>query len=154
MGNYSSAYEEYYKNINNKSSDNESTKNYSFNNKSRSDSFNMNTNDKSRYLTKNYLIKRVERELAGSLVLVSCFMALKYTNIKDVNNFYILCKQALASELNYDQSIEAFNSIEIGDFKTRDIRIGNFKIEDLKYENVKQNMENFKVYLSTLNKES
>lgn len=154
MGNYTSAYEEYYKNLNNKSMHKESEKKHPFLNKSSNNNLKSVSNEQISYFTKNYWIKRIERELIGSLILLSCFIGLKYTNVQDVNKFYILCKQAVASEFNYDKSIEDFNSIEIGAFKTKDVRIGMFKFEDLKYENLKENIEHFKEYLNTLKGES
>ena len=153
MGNYTSAYEEYYKNLNKKTMNRESEKKYFFN-KSNNNNLKQVANEQISYFTKNYWIKRIERELIGSLILLLCFIGLKYTKVQNMDKFYILYKQAVVSEFNYDKSIEAFNSIEIGNFKTKDVRIGMFKFEDLKYENLKENMEHFKEYLNTLKGES
>lgn len=154
MGNYASAYEEYYKNINNRSRDNEQRKNSFFRNNKTNNDFMMHSDNKIRYFTKSYWIKRLERELAGSLVLLSCVAGLKYSNNQEMNKFYVLSKQTIMSQFDYDQSIEAFNSIEIGNFKVRDVRIGQFKVEDLKYENLKKSIENFKEYLNQTKEKS
>lgn len=77
-------------------------------------------------------------------------MGLKYTNIKNVQDFYKWCKQNVVSEFNYDQSVEVLNSMEIGTFKTKDFKIGTFEIEDLKSENLKTEMKNFKEYINKL----
>ena len=153
MGNYASAYEEYYKNLNNKSRDNERKSSSPFKNRS-NNNFMMNSDKGDKYFTKAYWIKKIERQLAGSLVLISCFIGLKYSGVQNINKLYILCRQSILSPFNYDESIEAFNSIEIGSFRVRDIRIGQFKVEDLKYENLKKGIENFKEYLEQMRGES
>ncbi len=154
MGNYSSAYEEYYKNINNKSITKESGNRGPFLNRgvnnTQSNKFQSCNAEEIYYFSKDYWIRRIERELAGSLALLACFMGLKYTNIKNVQDFYKWCKQNVVSEFNYDQSVEVLNSMEIGTFKTKDFKIGTFEIEDLKSENLKTEMKNFKEYINKL----
>lgn len=154
MGNYASAYEEYYRNLNRKAREKDLGNRKNLSNNHGSNNFMTHADDKTRYFTKNYWIKRIERELAGSLFLILCFMGLKYTHIQNIHDFYLWCRGAVVSEFNYDESIEAFNSIEIGDFKARDFRLGTFKIEDLKSENLKSYMENFKEYINQLRAKS
>ena len=153
MGNYASAYEEYYKNLNNKSRDNETKKSSPFKNRS-NNNFMIDSDRGSKYFSKSYWETKVKRQLAGSLVLISFFAALKYSGVENVNKYYSFCKQSILMPFNYDESIEAFNSVEIGTFKIRDIRIGQFKVEDLKHENLKKGIENFKEYLNQVRGES
>ena len=150
MGNYASAYEEYYKNINNKSKDKQFKSGKHFSKNNESNNYMSRADERIKYCTKDYWIKRIERELAGSLVLLSCFMLLKYANVPSINGLYFWCRNAVVSDFNYDESIEAFNSMEIGGYKTKDFRSGSFKIEDLKYENLKTGWDNFKEYLNQL----
>lgn len=158
MGNYSSAYEEYYKNINNKSITKESSNKNPFLNNRASKILNNKTKhngtENMDYFSTDYFIKRVEMKLFLSLALLISFMGLKYTGIKSVQEFYKWCKHNVVSEFNYDQSIEVINSIEIGTFKINEIKIGEFDIEDLKYENLKTGVKNFKSYLNQIQKKS
>lgn len=158
MGNYSSAYEEYYKNINNKSRTKESSNKNPFLNNRAIKILNNKTQhsgiENVDYFSKDWLIRKVEMELVLSLALLIFFMGLKYTGVKSVQEFYKWCKYNVVSEFNYDQSIEVLNSIEIGTFKTNDIKIGEFDIEDLKYENLKIGVENFKSYLNQIQRKS
>lgn len=154
MGNYASAYEEYYRNINNKYKDKEIRNTKKFSRNHEINNYKSHADGHIRYFTKDYWIRRIERELTGSLVLLSCFMLLKYTNIQNINGLYLWCRNAVVSEFNYDQSIEAFNAIEIGGYKAKDFRIGSFKIDDLKSENLKAELDNFKEYLSQLREKS
>lgn len=145
MGNYRSAYEEYYKNINKKTNDKEHSKYLPLD--KNIDVSLRNKETEKKYFTKRYWIKRFEREIAGALILVTLFAGLKYIKINEVQKIHIICKQSLMQNFDYDSSIEAFNNVEIGTFKIRDAKIGDFKVEDLKFENLKLKMNNFINYI-------
>lgn len=154
MGNYASAYEEYYKNINNKSKEKEIWNRKRHSSRNGSGKYKEHADGEAVFFSKEYWIRRIEIELAGSLALLSCFIALKYVNIPYTRGAYVWCRNAIVSEFNYDQSIEAFNSMEIGGYKTKDFRIGTFKIEDLKSENLKAGWNNFVQYINQLQGQS
>ena len=135
MGNYASAYEEYYKNINNKSKEKEIRNRKQHLNRNGARKYEVHADEEVIYFSKKYWIRRIQIELVGSLALLSCFMVLKYVDTPYTRGAYLWCRNAVVSEFNYDQSIEAFNSMEIGKYKVKDFRIGAFKIEDLKSEN-------------------
>jgi hypothetical protein len=111
MSSYGSAYENYYKNINN------TEKGKKENNKD---------------TITNTLIKRIIRELTGATLLLLFFVLLKYVPSTQVNEMHIKCKQTLEYNFNYNESIDAFNTIQIGNLKGADLNIGNFTVEDLK----------------------
>ena len=154
MGNYTSAYEEYYKNINNKAKEKEIWHRKQHSSGRGSGKYKTHADGETVYFSKEYWIRRIEIELAGSLALLSCFIALKYVNTPYTNEVYVWCRNAVVKELNYDQSIEAFNSMEIGGYKAKDFRIGTFKIEDLKSENLKAGWNNFIQYINQLQGQS
>ena len=137
MGNYASAYEEYYKNINSrfkeKSSDYKNNK---------YEKYKLHSDNKN-YFSKEYWIVKIEHQLLGSILLLSFFMVLKYGNIPNIKGIYSACKNSLISQFDYDESIEAFNSMDIYGYKAKDFRIGPFKIEDLKSQNLKVGWNNF-----------
>ena len=150
MGNYASAYEEYYKNINNNSKDKELKSGKHFSKTNRNSTYMSHADERIKYCTKDYWVKRIEMEIAGSLLLLSFFIVLKYANVPSINMVHFWCRNAVVNDFNYDESIEAFNSMEIGGYKTKDFRMGPFKIEDLKTENLKIGFNNFKEYLSQI----
>ena len=150
MGNYTSAYEEYYKNINNKSKNRELKNENHLSKNSSIRSYRSHADERIKYCTKDYWIKTIQMNIAGSLLLLSFFIVLKYTNDPNINKLHVWCRNAVISDFNYDESIEAFNSMEIGQYKAKDFRIGPFKIEDLKSENLKVGFDNFKEYLNQL----
>jgi hypothetical protein len=59
-------------------------------------------------------------------------MLLKYIPSTQVNEMHMKCKQALEYNFNYNESVDAFNTIQIGNLKGEDLKIGNFTAEDLK----------------------
>ena len=46
-------------------------------------------------------------------------------------------------------AIDAFNTIQIGNIKGKDLKIGNFTTEDLKIENLKIKASNFMEYIKS-----
>ena len=134
MSSYRSAYENYYKNINNTEKGKKDNNKYFTLGKKADNSIsskygiNIGYND----TITNALIKRIIRELAGATLLLLFFVLLKYIPSTQVNEMHIKCKQTLEYNFNYNESINAFNTIQIGNLKGADLNIGNFTAEDLK----------------------
>jgi len=149
MNSYRSAYESYYKNINNEAKGKkESNKHFSLGKKSDNPisskhGINMKYND----TIINMIIKRITKELTGATILLLFFVGLKYIPLPEVKGMYTKCKQELTQNFNYNESINAFNTIDIGTLKGKDINIGGFTAEDLKIENLKIKTSNFIKYL-------
>ena len=97
----------------------------------------------------NTLIKRIIRELTGATILLLFFVGLKYIPLTQVKEMHIKCKQTLEQNFNYNESIDAFNTIQIGNIKGKDLKIGNFTTEDLKIDNLKIKASNFMEYLKS-----
>ena len=97
----------------------------------------------------NTLIKRIIRELTGATILLLFFVGLKYIPSTQVKEMHIKCKQTLEQNFNYNESIDAFNTIQIGNIKGKDLKIGNFTTEDLKIENLKIKASNFMEYIKS-----
>ena len=149
MSSYRSAYENYYKNINNAAKGKKDSNKYftlgkkADNSISSKHGININYNDK----MINALIKRIIQELTGATILLIFFAALKYSPSTEFNEMHIKCKQTLEQKLTYDEYIDAFNTIQIGNKKGKDLSIGGFTTEDLKTENLKIKASNFMEYI-------
>ena len=149
MSSYRSAYENYYKNINNAAKGKKDNNKYftlgkkADNSISSKHGINLKDNDTMR----NTLIKRIIQELTGATMLLIFFASLKYSPSTQFNEMHIKCKQTLEQNLTYNEYIEAFNTIQIGNITGKDLSIGNFTTEDLKIENLKIKASNFMEYL-------
>lgn len=150
MSSYRSAYENYYKNINNAVKGNKDNSKHFTLGKSSDNSISLRhgvNND----TMGNFVIKRIIRELTGATILLLFFVGLKYTPLPQVKEMHIKCKQTLSQNFNYNESIEVFNSIQIGNVKGKDLQFGGFTTEDLKIENLKIRASNFMDYLKNNN---
>jgi len=149
MSSYRSAYENYYKNINNAAKGKKDNNKYFTLGKKADNSIiskpgiNIKYND----TMINTLIKRVISELTGATILLLFFASLKYIPSTKINEMHIKCKQTLEQNLTYNEYIEAFNTIQIGNIKGKDLNIGNFTTEDLKIENLKIKVSDFMAYI-------
>lgn len=149
MSNYRSAYENYYKNINNVAKGNKD------NNRKFTLSKKADKSIKPQYgVDKTYnnniinvLIKRAIKELTGATILLLFFVGLKYISLTQVEDMHIKFKQALSQNFNYNESIESFNAMQIGNIKGKDLKIGDLTTEDLKIQNLKAKVSNFVEYL-------
>jgi hypothetical protein len=148
MSSYRSAYESYYKNINNTAKQKRDKNKYSIwpQNKDSSARTMYGANTNNITLT-NFLIKRIIGELTGATILLFFFVALKYIPTAQIQNMHTQCKQALSYNLNYDQYIDVFDTIQIGNIKGKDLKIGNITTDDLKMENLKAKALSFIEYL-------
>ncbi|CUU45750.1 hypothetical protein ACUH7Y_02805 [Clostridium beijerinckii] len=150
MGSYRSAYEDYYKNINNTTKGRKDKRNHLTSSKKANNAIigsrygsNMKSNDK----MINVLIKRITKELTGATLLLLFFVGLKYTPYAQVQEMHIKCKQALNRNFNYNEYIDTFSTMQIGNIKGKDLKIGNFTVDDLKIENLKSRTFNFMEYI-------
>jgi hypothetical protein len=149
MSSYRSAYENYYKNINNTEKGKKDNNNYFSLGKKTDNSIgskyggDMKHNDN---MTTRF-IKRIISELVGATLLLLLFFALKYIPSNQVNGMHIQFKQTLENNFNYNESIDALNTIQIGNAKGQELNIGNFTTEDLKIENLKLRASNFIDYI-------
>ncbi len=148
MSNYRSAYENYYKNINDTSKEKkDNNKYFSFGKKANNNNPQYGVEKKYNDKIINILIKRITKELTGALILLIFFVGLKYIPSAPVKEMYIKCKEELNQNFNYNDSIEAFNNIQIGNIQGKDLKMGDVTVEDLKIENLKMNASNFMQYL-------
>lgn len=147
MSSYRSAYENYYKNINKvvKGTNNKHLIRDKKADTSISSKYGIDL--KSRGTIIETLVKRVITELTGASVLLLFFIGLKYIPVTQINELHIKCKQTLEQDFNYDEAIDAFNGMYIGNIQGKDIRIGNFTVEDFKTKNLKMKAVNFMEYI-------
>lgn len=149
MSSYRSAYENYYKNINNAAKGKKDNNKYFTPGKKADNSISskygisLKDNDTMR----NTLIKRIIQELTGATILLIFFASLKYSPSTQFNEMHIKCKQTLEQKLTYNEYIDAFNIIQIGNITGKDLNVGNFTTEDLKIENLKIKASNFMDYI-------
>lgn len=135
MSDYRSVYERYYKNINNLSKEKKKKTQYlSFSNQ-KDNIYKGNYMDKGR--GENYFIKILIRQLIASTLLILILFGLKVIPLKEVNGAYTFSKNMLSKNFDYDQSIDVFNSL----------KIGNLNADNLKYENLKKKTSKFIDYL-------
>jgi hypothetical protein len=153
MSSYRSAYENYYKNINNADKGKKDKNKYFNLGKKAENSINSKHGINIKYNDTmiNTLIKRIIKELTGATVLLLFFVGLKYIPSTQVKEMHIKCKESLEHNFNYNESIDAFNTIQIGNIKGKDLKIGNFTAEDLKIDNLKTKASNFMEYLKSSN---
>ena len=151
MSSYRSAYENYYKNINNAAKGKKDNNKYFTLGKKADNSISSKYGINIKYNDTmiNTLIKRIIRELTGATILLLFFASLKYIPSTQINEMHIKCKQTLEQNFNYNESIDAFNTIQIGNIKGKDLNIGNFTTEDLKIENLKIKASNFMEYIKS-----
>ena len=154
MSSYRSAYENYYKNINN-AVKRKKDKNKYFNLGKKDDnaiSSKYGINIKYNDTMINALIKRIIRELTGATILLLFFVLLKYIPVTQFKEMHIKCKETLEQNFNYNDSIDALNTIQIGNIQGKDLKIGNLTTEDFKIDNLKTKASNFMEYLKSNNK--
>lgn len=152
MSSYRSAYENYYKNINKvaKGTNNKYLTRDKKADNSISSKYGINLKSKDTII--EALIKRVITELTGAAILLLFFTGLKYIPADQINQLHIKCKQTLEENFNYNEAIDVFNGMYIGNIQGKDFRIGNFTTEDLKIENLKVKVANFMEYMRNDNK--
>lgn len=152
MSSYRSAYENYYKNINNdKRNKKDKSSHWIFGKKTDNVTRSIQGINMKDNAIIETLIKRVIKELTGATILLLFFVGLKYIPSVQVQEMHINCKQVLIYNFNYDECIDVFNTVQIGNVKGKDLRIGNFSAEDLKIENLKAKASNFMEYLKNNN---
>jgi len=142
MSSYRSAYENYYKNINNPEKRKKDNNKYFTLGKKADNSISSRHGINIGYnaTMTNTLIKRIIRELTGATLLLLFFVLLKYIPSTQVYEMHIKCKQALEYNFNYNESIDAFNTIQIGNFTTEDLKVkASNLIEYIKDNNKLQN---------------
>lgn len=149
MNNYRSAYENYYKNINNRAKGKQDSIRYSPLGKNRDDLIKSpyGISRSSEFNFKEFCVKRIMRELIGAAILLLVFVGLKYIPVNQVRQVHDTCKEVLNQQFNYDESIEAFNNAEVGNFKMKDLKIGDLSLEDFKSNSLKVKTSNFIEYL-------
>lgn len=146
MDNYKSAYENYYKNINNVNKDrNKFVAKDKRNNITTSLKYGSNKKNEDNIM--NYLIKRITRELTGSIVLLLFFIGLKYIPLSQVEDMYVKCKQTLNYNFSYNDCVNAISMIKIGNIEGKDMNIKNFTMDDFKIEDLKTKASNFVDYI-------
>ncbi len=147
MSSYRSAYENYYKNINNATKQKRDKGKYSIWTGKKDRSIRTIYGGSMNITGTNFLIKRIISELTGATILLLFFVALKYIPSAQTEELHIKCKQALSYNFNYDKCIDAFNTIQMGNVKGKDLKMGDFTTEDLKVENLKARASSFIEYL-------
>lgn len=150
MSSYRSAYENYYKNINNaEKTKKDKSKQQFCGQKKRISTKSLNNINNS--TIEKILIKRIISELTGSVILILFFVVLKYVPSSGIKEMHIKCKQALSYNFNYDGCIDRFNKVKIGNIEVKDMKIGDFTTEDLKTESLKAKASNFIEYFKNNN---
>lgn len=144
MSSYRSAYENYYKNIN---SNDKRKRDHLILGRKTDDRHKPIYNIKDKNTMMNFFIKRIITELTGATILLLFFLSIKYIPSSKSDQIYSKCKQVLNYNFNYDECIDAFNQIEIGNIKGEDLKVGDFSTEDLKIENLKVRAANFIEYI-------
>ena len=142
MSDYRSAYERYYKNINNTAKGKKERNNYlslgSINDRNTNSRFGIGEGINNK--PGHYLVRRIIRELIGSTLLLVIFFGMKVIPLTQVNEAYNLSKQVLSEPFDYDECIETFS----------DVTIGDFKVEDIKSNNIKAKVSQFMDYLKNV----
>jgi len=149
MSIYRSAYENYYKNINNAAKGKKDNNKYSSQGKKTGNFMSSKYGIKIKYNDRimNTLIKRIIRELTGAIILLLFFLGLKYIPLNQVKEMHIKCKQTLEQNFNYNEYIDTFNTIKIGNIEGKNFNIRDITLEDLKIDNLKIKASNFMEYL-------
>lgn len=146
MNDYRVAYENYYRNINKKTNVNIQEDKSSFRSKNKVKNYTSNNKIES-LLSKEYWIKRVEREVAGAAAIIVVLLGLKCFPSEESTSLYIKCKNILNTNLTYDQSIDILKGVEIGTFKGQNFNINGFTFDNLKKENIKKEFINCMNYI-------
>ena len=151
MSSYRSAYENYYKNINNTEKEKKDNNKYFTLGKKADNSISSKYGINIKYndTMLNTLIKRIISELTGATLLLLFFIALKYIPLTQIKEMHIKCKQTLEYNFKYNESIDAFNEIQIGNIKGKDLKIGDFTTEDLKVEKLRAKASNLMEYIKS-----
>lgn len=135
MSVYRSAYEEYYRNINNESKGKNDIKKYSiFRKKSvSSDNSKYGFNFKNRDKIVEYLMKRIIKEVTGATIILIFFTGLKYIQTDQIKEMHTKCKQALNYNINYTDCVNTINEIKIGNIKGTDLKLEYIKTQAYKF---------------------
>ncbi len=129
MSSYRSAYEEYYKNINNVARGKNDKGKYSTAGKRNSNPINfrygnnMNNND----TIVSILTKRIIKELTGATILLLFFVGLKYIPTDQIKEMHMKFKQTLNYNISYTDCINAIGTIQIGNVSGADLQMDNLK---------------------------
>lgn len=134
MSDYRSAYEKYYKNINNNLNGKKERNNYLPLSSRSNNEMNLRYGMETRLDNKgNYLVRRIIRELIGATLLLIIFFGMKVVPMTSVNDVYSISKQTLNETFEYDKYIEAFSDIEIGDLKLENIKSNDIKAKVVEF---------------------
>lgn len=143
MSSYRSAYEEYYKNINNLEKGKSSKKKYSILDKKSGDfpssrfGLSLKSNDK----FADIIAKRLIKELTGATILLVFFTGLKYIPTDQAKEMHLKCKEALNYNINYNDCINTINTIQTSnDFKIENLRTQAYKF--VEYIRSNSNLQN------------
>lgn len=134
MSDYRSAYEKYYKNINNNLNGKKERNNYLPLSSRSNNEMNLRYGMETKLDNKgNYLVRRIIRELIGATLLLIIFFGMKVVPMTSVNDVYSISKQTLNETFEYDKYIEAFSDIEIGDLKLENIKSNDIKAKVVEF---------------------
>lgn len=147
MSSYRSAYEEYYKNINNAvSGKNNKNKNSNFSKRnSNANRSKYGIDLKNHETIMNIVTKRFIKELTGATILLMFFAGLKCIPTDQVKEMYIKCKQTLNYNISYNDCVNTINTMQMMDEKGTELKIGSLKEEAYNFiEYIKKvsNMQN------------
>lgn len=143
MSDYRSAYERYYKNINNTANGKKESNKYLPLSSRNDSSMNLKYGTRAKISSQgNYFVKRMIRELVGAMLLLVIFFGMKFIPLNQVQEVYTISKQTLTQTFDYDKCIETFSYV----------KIGNFKLEDMKKNNIKLKVSQFVDYLKNVSK--
>lgn len=146
MSDYRSAYEKYYKNINNNLNGKKERNNYLPLSSRSNNEMNLRYGMETRLDNKgNYLVRRIIRELIGATLLLIIFFGMKVIPLTSVNDAYSISKQTLSENFEYDKYTEVFSKIEIGDFKLEDITSSNIKAKVVQFIDYLKNMSHIEL---------
>lgn len=147
MNSYRSAYEEYYKNINNVARGKNDKNKYSTVGKRNSNPINFrygnNLNNNEKIIS--IVTKRIIKELTGATILLLFFVGLKYIPTDQVKEMHTKFKRTLNFNINYSDCINTFNTIQIGNLGGTDLQIDNLKAKAynfIEYIKKADNMQN------------
>ena len=151
MSSYRSAYENYYKNINNTEKEKKDNNKFFILGKRADNSISSKYGINIKYndTMLNTLIKRIISELTGATLLLLFFVSLKYIPSTQIKEMHIKCKETLEYNFDYNKSIDVLDEIQIGNIKGKDLKIGNFTTKDLKLESLKAKASNFMEYIKS-----
>lgn len=147
MSSYRSAYEEYYKNINNIAGGKKDKSKYSTAEKRKGNPINFrygnNRNDGDTIVS--ILIKRIIKELTGATILLLFFVGLKYISTDQIKEMHVKFKQILNYNISYTDCIDAIDTVQIGNVNGADLQMDNLKkkaYDFIEYIKKTDNMQN------------